>query len=179
MIIRRFLRERCPQQPSGSAIDEFLGQLRSSKARGRAELLIGDWALDSDRGWIFLVTQKETPLWLPHQWRDERFRRRGMLLLCQHSVRGGLRKPISKYRMSAMRPGLKIQRGRHQDVRELLRAAGIPRWLRERLPAVMEGESVVMIPAVLPWLEHPLIGDNGALRSSDPGWGLSLMMTGD
>ena len=79
--------------------------------------------------------------------------------------------------MSAMRPGLKIQRGRHQDVRELLRAAGIPRWLRERLPAVMEGESVVMIPAVLPWLEHPLIGDNGALRSSDPGWGLSLMMT--
>ncbi len=179
MIIRRFLRERCPQQPSGSAIDEFLGQLRSSKARGRAELLIGDWALDSDRGWIFLVMQKETPLWLPYQWRDERFRRRGMLLLCQHSVRGGLRKPISKYRMSAMRPGLKIQRGRHQDVRELLRAAGIPRWLRERLPAVMEGESVVMIPAVLPWLEHPLIGDNGALRSSDPGWGLSLMMTGD
>ena len=179
MIIRRFLIERCPQQPSGSAIDEFLGQLRSSKARGRAELLIGDWALDSDRGWIFLVTQKETPLWLPYQWRDERFRRRGMLLLCQHSVRGGLRKPISKYRMSAMRPGLKIQRGRHQDVRELLRAAGIPRWLRERLPAVMEGESVVMIPAVLPWLEHPLIGDKGALRSSDPGWGLSLMMTGD
>ena len=49
-----------------------------------------------------------------------------------------------------MRPGLKIQRGRHQDVRELLRAAGIPRWLRERLPAVMEGESVVMVPAVLP-----------------------------
>jgi tRNA(Ile)-lysidine synthase len=179
MIIRRFLIERCPQQPSGSAIDEFLGQLRSSKARGRAELLIGDWALDSDRGWIFLVMQKETPLWLPYQWRDERFRRRGMLLLCQHSVRGGLRKPISKYRMSAMRPGLKIQRGRHQDVRELLRAAGIPRWLRERLPAVMEGESVVMIPAVLPWLENPLIGDNGALRSSDPGWGLSLMMTGD
>ena len=179
MIIRRFLRERCPQQPSGSAIDEFLGQLRSSKARGRAKLLIGDWALDSDRGWIFLVMQKETPLWLPHQWRDERFRRRGMLLLCQHNVRGGLRKPISKYRMSAMRPGLKIQRGRHQDVRELLRAAGIPRWLRERLPAVMEGESVVMIPAVLPWLEHPLIGDNGALRSNDPGWGLSLMMTGD
>ena len=59
MIIRRFLIERCPQQPAGSAIDEFLHQLQSPKARGRAELLIGDWTLDSDRGWIFLVSQKE------------------------------------------------------------------------------------------------------------------------
>ena len=177
MILRRFLAERCPQQPSGSAIDEFLDQLRSPKARGRAELLIGDWTLDSDRGWIFLVSQKEPPLWLPEQWQGERFRRSGMLLLCQHSVRGGLRKPISQYRMSAMRPGLKIQRGHHQDVRELLRAAGIPRWLRERLPVVMEGESVVMVPAVLPWLEYPLVGDGGASSPSDAGWGLSLMMT--
>ena len=47
--------------------------------------------------------------------------------------------------MSAMRPGLRIQRGHHQDVRELLRAAGIPRWLRKRLPVVMEGESVAII----------------------------------
>ena len=177
MIIRRFLVERCPQQPAGSAIDEFLDQLQSPKARGRAELLIGDWTLDSDRGWIFLVSQKEAPLWLPEQWQGERFRRSGVLLLCQHNVRGGLRKPISQYRMSAMRPGLKIQRGHHQDVRELLRAAGIPRWLRERLPVVMEGDSVVMVPAVLPWLEHPLIGDGGASSPSDAGWGLSLMMT--
>ena len=177
MILRRFLGERCPQQPSGRAIDEFLDQLRSSKARGRAELLVGDWKLDSDRGWIFLVSQKEPPLWLPEQWQGERFRRSGMLLLCQHSVRGGLRKPISQYRMSAMRPGLRIQRGHHQDVRELLRAAGIPRWLRERLPVVMEGDSVVMVPAVLPWLEYPLVGDGGASFPSDAGWGLSLMMT--
>ena len=77
MILRRFLGERCPQQPSGRAIDEFLDQLRSSKARGRAELLIGDWTLDSDRGWIFLVSQKEAPLWLPEQWQGERFRRSG------------------------------------------------------------------------------------------------------
>ncbi|MEL0216091.1 MAG: tRNA lysidine(34) synthetase TilS [Gammaproteobacteria bacterium] len=177
MILRRFLGERCPQQPSGRAIDEFLDQLRSSKARGRAELLVGDWSLESDRGWIFLVSQKESPLWLPEQWQGERFRRSGMLLLCQHSVRGGLRKPLSQYRMSAMHPGLKIQRGHHQDVRELLRAAGIPRWLRERLPVVMEGESVVMVPAVLPWLEYPLVGDGGASSPSDAGWGLSLMMT--
>ncbi len=177
MILRRFLGERCPQQPSGRAIDEFLDQLRSSKARGRAELLVGDWTLDSDRGWIFLVSQKESPLWLPEQWQGERFRRSGRLLLCQHSVRGGLRKPLSQYRMSAMHPGLKIQRGHHQDVRELLRAAGIPRWLRERLPVVMEGESVVMVPAVLPWLEYPLVGDGGASSPSDAGWGLSLMMT--
>ena len=177
MILRRFLGERCSQQPSGRAIDEFLDQLQSSKARGRAELLVGDWTLDSDRGWIFLVSQKDAPLWLPEQWQGERFRRSGRLLLCQHSVRGGLRKPISQYRMSAMRPGLKIQRGHHQDVRELLRAAGIPRWLRERLPVVMEGDSVVMVPAVLPWLEHPLIGDGGASSPSDAGWGLSLMMT--
>ena len=79
--------------------------------------------------------------------------------------------------MSAMHLGLKIQRGHHQDVRELLRAAGIPRWLRERLPVVMEGESVVMVPAVLPWLEYPLVGDIGASAPSDAGWGLSLMMT--
>ena len=177
MILRRFLGERCPQQPSGRAIDEFLDQLRSPKAKGRAELLVGDWTLDSDRGWIFLVSQKEAPLWLPEQWQGERFRRSGMLLLCQHSVRGGLRKPISQYRMSAMHPGLKIQRGHHQDVRELLRAAGIPRWLRERLPVVMEGESVVMVPAVLPWLEYPLVGDGGVSSPSDAGWGLSLMMT--
>ncbi len=177
MILRRFLGERCPQQPSGRAIDEFLDQLRSSKARGRAELLVGDWTLDSDRGWIFLVSQKDAPLWLPEQWQGERFRRSGRLLLCQHSVRGGLRKPLSQYRMSAMHPGLKIQRGHHQDVRELLRAAGIPRWLRERLPVVMEGESVVMVPAVLPWLEYPLVGDGGASSPSDAGWGLSLMMT--
>ena len=177
MILRRFLGERCPRQPSGSAIDEFLGQLRSPKARGRAELLIGDWTLDGDRGWIFLVSRKEAPLWQPEQWQGERFRRSGTLLLCQHSVRGGLRKPISKYRMSAMRAGLKIQRGHHQVVRELLRAAGIPRWLRERLPVVMEGDSVVMVPAVLPWLEHPLIGDGGASSPSEAGWGLSLMMT--
>ncbi len=177
MILRRFLEERCLQQPSGRAIDEFLDQLRSSKARGRAELLVGDWSLESDRGWIFLVSQKESPLWLPEQWQGERFRRSGMLLLCQHSVRGGLRKPLSQYRMSAMHPGLKIQRGHHQDVRELLRAAGIPRWLRERLPVVMEGESVVMVPAVLPWLEYPLVGDGGASSPSDAGWGLSLMMT--
>ena len=177
MILRRFLGERCPQQPSGRAIDEFLDQLRSSKARGRAELLVGDWTLDSDRGWIFLVSLKEAPLWLPEQWQGERFRRSGMLLLCQHSVPGGLRKPISQYRMSAMHPGLKIQRGHHQDVRELLRAAGIPRWLRERLPVVMEGESVLMVPAVLPWLEYPLVGDDGASSPSDAGWGLSLMMT--
>ncbi len=177
MILRRFLGERCPQQPSGRAIDEFLDQLRSSKARGRAELLVGDWTLDSDRGWIFLVSQKDAPLWLPEQWQGERFRRSGRLLLCQHSVRGGLRKPLSQYRMSAMHPGLKIQRGHHQDVRELLRAAGIPRWLRERLPVVMEGESVVMVPAVLPWLEYPLVGDIGASSPSDAGWGLSLMMT--
>ena len=177
MILRRFLDERCPQQPSGRAIDEFLDQLRSSKARGRAELLVGDWTLDSDRGWIFLMSQKDAPLWLPEQWQGERFRRSGMLLLCQHSVRGGLRKPISQYRMSAMHPGLKIQRGHHQDVRELLRAAGIPRWLRERLPVVMEGESVVMVPAVLPWLEYPLVGDGGVSSPSDAGWGLSLMMT--
>ena len=177
MILRRFLGERCPQQPSGSAIDEFLDQLRSPKARGRAELLISNWTLDGDRGWIFLVSQKEPPLWLPEQWQGERFRRSGMLLLCQHSVRGGLRKPISQYRMSAMRPGLRIQRRHHQDVRELLRAAGVPRWLRERLPVVMEGESVVMVPAVLPWLEYPLVGDGGASSASDAGWGLSLMMT--
>jgi len=177
MILRRFLGERCPQQPSGRAIDEFLDQLRSSKARGRAELLVGDWTLDSDRGWIFLVSQKDAPLWLPEQWQGERFRRSGRLLLCQHSVRGGLQKPISQYRMSAMHLGLKIQRGHHQDVRELLRAAGIPRWLRERLPVVMEGESVVMVPAVLPWLEYPLVGDIGASSPSDAGWGLSLMMT--
>ena len=177
MILRRFLGERCPQQPSGRAIDEFLDQLRSSKARGRAELLVGDWTLDSDRGWIFLVSQKEAPLWLPERWQGERFRRSGRLLLCQHSVRGGLQKPISQYRMSAMHPGLKIQRGHHQDVRELLRAAGIPRWLRERLPVVMEGESVVMVPAVLPWLEYPLVGDIGVSSPSDAGWGLSLMMT--
>ena len=177
MILRRFLDERCPQQPSGRAIDEFLDQLRSSRARGRAELLAGDWTLDSDRGWIFLVSQKESPLWLPEQWQGERFRRSGMLLLCQHSVRGGLRKPFSQYRMSAMHPGLKIQRGHHQNVRELLRAAGIPRWLRERLPVVMEGESVVMVPAVLPWLEYPLVGDGGASSPSHVGWGLSLMMT--
>ena len=178
MILRRFLGERCPQQPSGRAIDEFLDQLRSSKAQGRAELLVGDWTLDSDRGWIFLVSQKDAPLWLPEQWQGERFRRSGRLLLCQHSVRGGLQKPISQYRMSAMHLGLKIQRGHHQDVRELLRAAGIPRWLRERLPVVMEGESVVMVPAVLPWLEYPLVGDIGASSPSDAGWGLSLMMTG-
>lgn len=178
MILRRFLGERCPQQPSGRAIDEFLDQLQSSKARGRAELLVGDWTLDSDRGWIFLVSQKDAPLWLPEQWQGERFRRSGRLLLCQHSVRGGLQKPISQYRMSAMHLGLKIQRGHHQDVRELLRAAGIPRWLRERLPVVMEGESVVMVPAVLPWLEYPLVGDIGASSPSDAGWGLSLMMTG-
>jgi len=178
MILRRFLGERCPQQPSGRAIDEFLDQLRSSKARGRAELLVGDWTLDSDRGWIFLVSQRDAPLWLPEQWQGERFRRSGRLLLCQHSVRGGLQKPISQYRMSAMHLGLKIQRGHHQDVRELLRAAGIPRWLRERLPVVMEGESVVMVPAVLPWLEYPLVGDIGASSPSDAGWGLSLMMTG-
>ena len=177
MILRRFLGERCPQQPSGGAIDEFLDQLRSSKARGRAELLVGDWTLDSDRGWIFLVSQKEAPLWLPERWQGERFRRSGRLLLCQHSVRGGLQKPISQYTMSAMHPGLKIQRGHHQEVRELLRAAGIPRWLRERLPVVMEGESVVMVPAVLPWLEYPLVGDIGASSPSDAGWGLSLMMT--
>jgi tRNA(Ile)-lysidine synthase len=177
MILRRFVEERCLQQPSGRAIDEFLDQLRSSKARGRAELLVGDWSLESDRGWIFLVSQKESPLWLPEQWQGERFRRSGMLLLCQHSVRGGLRKPLSQYRMSAMHPGLKIQRGHHQDVRELLRAAGIPRWLRERLPVVMEGEFVVMVPAVLPWLEYPLVGDGGASSPSDAGWGLSLMMT--
>ena len=178
MILRRFLGERCPQQPSGRAIDEFLDQLQSKKARGRAELLVGDWTLDSDRGWIFLVSQKDAPLWLPEQWQGERFRRSGRLLLCQHSVRGGLQKPISQYRMSAMHLGLKIQRGHHQDVRELLRAAGIPRWLRERLPVVMEGESVVMVPAVLPWLEYPLVGDIGASSPSDAGWGLSLMMTG-
>ena len=178
MILRRFLGERCPQQPSGRAIDEFLDQLQSSKARGRAELLVGDWTLDSDRGWIFLVSQRDAPLWLPEQWQGERFRRSGRLLLCQHSVRGGLQKPISQYRMSAMHLGLKIQRGHHQDVRELLRAAGIPRWLRERLPVVMEGESVVMVPAVLPWLEYPLVGDIGASSPSDAGWGLSLMMTG-
>ena len=178
MILRRFLGERCPQQPSGRAIDEFLDQLQSSKARGRAELLVGDWTLDSDRGWIFLVSQKDAPLWLPEQWQGERFRRSGRLLLCQHSVRGGLQKPISQYRMSAMHLGLKIQRGHHQDVRELLRAAGIPRWLRERLPVVMEGESVLMVPAVLPWLEYPLVGDIGASSPSDAGWGLSLMMTG-
>ena len=177
MILRRFLAERCPHQPSGSAIDEFLDQLRSPKARGRAELLISDWTLDGDRGWIFLVSQKEPPLWLPEQWQGERFRRSGTLLLCQHSVRGGLRKPISQYRMSAMRPGLRIQRGHHQDVRELLRAAGIPRWLRKRLPVVMEGESVVMVPAVLPWLEYPLVGDGSASSATDAGWGLSLMMT--
>jgi len=177
MILRRFLGERCPQQPSGRAIDEFLDQLQSKKARGRAELLVGDWTLDSDRGWIFLVSQKDAPLWLPEQWQGERFRRSGRLLLCQHSVRGGLQKPISQYRMSAMHLGLKIQRGHHQDVRELLRAAGIPRWLRERLPVVMEGESVVMVPAVLPWLEYPLVGDIGASSPSDAGWGLSLMMT--
>jgi len=177
MILRRFLGERCPQQPSGRAIDEFLDQLQSSKARGRAELLVGDWTLDSDRGWIFLVSQKDAPLWLPEQWQGERFRRSGRLLLCQHSVRGGLQKPISQYRMSAMHLGLKIQRGHHQDVRELLRAAGIPRWLRERLPVVMEGESVVMVPAVLPWLEYPLVGDIGASSPSDAGWGLSMMMT--
>ncbi len=177
MILRRFVEERCLQQPSGRAIDEFLDQLRSSKARGRAELLVGDWSLESDRGWIFLVSQKESPLWLPEQWQGERFRRSGMLLLCQHSVRGGLRKPLSQYRMSAMHPGLKIQRGHHRDVRELLRAAGIPRWLRERLPMVMEGEFVVMVPAVLPWLEYPLVGDGGASSPSDAGWGLSLMMT--
>jgi len=178
MILRRFLGERCPQQPSGRAIDEFLDQLQSKKARGRAELLVGDWTLDSDRGWIFLVSQKDAPLWLPEQWQGERFRRSGRLLLCQHSVRGGLQKPISQYRMSAMHLGLKIQRGHHQDVRELLRAAGIPRWLRERLPVVMEGGSVVMVPAVLPWLEYPLVGDIGASSPSDAGWGLSLMMTG-
>jgi len=177
MILRRFLGERCPQQPSGRAIDEFLDQLQSKKARGRAELLVGDWTLDSDRGWIFLVSQKDAPLWLPEQWQGERFRRSGRLLLCQHSVRGGLQKPISQYRMSAMHLGLKIQRGHHQDVRELLRAAGIPRWLRERLPVVMEGESVVMVPAVLPWLEYPLVADIGASSPSDAGWGLSLMMT--
>ena len=42
---------------------------------------------------------------------------------------------------------------------------------------VMEGESVVMVPAVLPWLEYPLVGDGGASSPSDAGWGLSLMMT--
>ena len=132
--------------------------------------MISDWTLDGDRGWIFLVSQKEPPLWLPEQWQGWRFRRERYAATL-HSVRGGLRKPISQYRMSAMRPGLRIQRGRHQDVRELLRAAGIPRWLRKRLPVVMEGESVVMVPAVLPWLEYPLVGDNGALLGKRSGLG--------
>ena len=42
---------------------------------------------------------------------------------------------------------------------------------------VMEGESVVMVPAVLPWLEYPLVGDGSASSATDAGWGLSLMMT--
>ena len=30
----------------------------------------------------------------------------------------------------------------------------------------MEGESVVMVPAVLPWLEYPLVGDGAPPRQA-------------
>jgi tRNA(Ile)-lysidine synthetase-like protein len=73
--------------------------------------------------------------------------------------------------------GQKIVKRQRLDIREQLRAAGVPAWLRDRVPVLMDEDKVVLVPAVPPWFDVPLVTDACSVGPIANGWALSVIQS--
>ena len=175
-VLRTLIARSEAPQPSRQAIEVFLKQIKGARTDASAQLQLGSFAIRLDRCFLHVIQPEAEPLWQPGEWQvDERFRRRGHLILLKHRSLGGLRLPLDQFRLASLGRGQKIFKRQRLDIREQLRASGVPAWLRDRLPVLMDEGEVVMVPAMPPWFDVPLIADKCSVGPSVNGWALSVI----
>ncbi len=165
-------------QPSRQSIEVFLQQIESARPDANVQLQLGPFVMRLDRSYLYVIETEAEPFWQPSEWQlDERFRRRGHLILLKHRCLGGLRVPLDRFRLAPLGQGQKIVKRQRLDIREQLRAAGVPAWLRDRVPVLMDEDKVVLVPAVPPWFDVPLVADACSVGLHANGWALSVIQS--
>ncbi len=174
-LLRQFFRLANLAAPSEARLRALLKAALSARADARTELVHEDIRLvrECDRlifvppepGDFELIWRGEAEIELPH----------GRLHFAS-ATGEGLPETIladPQCRIRPCPPGARIwlpQQTRSQAVKELLRAAGVPAWVRPSWPAVFLGETLVAVAGLGPAESH-------RCKAHEPGWMLQWQPT--
>ncbi|MFU2488239.1 tRNA lysidine(34) synthetase TilS [Thauera sp. WH-1] len=149
-LLRWQLRELGGQAPSRARVDEVLRQLHSVAADRPLRVVFGDWVCCAYRAEVWLEAAAVLPA-LASAWRGEAVLPWGGGAV--HFERGiGIGLSLARLeaaqglRLAPRRAGMKLQLAPNRprrDLRKLCQEAGIPAWMRDRLPVLWaDGEAV-------------------------------------
>ncbi len=148
-LLRWLLQQRAAPSPSRATLDEALRQLRASPLHHPLRLLLGEWACCAYRDALWLEPAA-TRAPVARRWHGEPAIPWGDARVCFDVVPGaGLSRALldaaSEVRLGLRVPGLRLQldaRRPRRPLRKLCQEAGIPAWLRDRLPVLwVDGEA--------------------------------------
>ncbi|HRP64434.1 MAG TPA: tRNA lysidine(34) synthetase TilS [Thauera sp.] len=154
-LLRWQLRELGGQAPSRARVDEVLRQLGSTAADRPLRVALGHWVCCAYRDQVWLEAEAARPA-LACAWRGEAVLPWGDGAV--HFERGsgiglGLARleAAQALRLAPRRAGLKLQLGPNRprrDLRKLCQEAGIPVWMRDRLPVLWADDAPVWVAGI-------------------------------
>lgn len=179
MLIRYWIDLLGLPQPAGRALDQGLYDLLS--ARDDSAPLLG-WqtvCLRRYRGQLFLgsnaddqppaVTPIETPSTFFGPGRLTLFEARSSPCLIQRD----------DYVAQVRTAGMTLIRRHRRSLKKLMQEAGVPPWLRDRIPIVCCGDVVAALPALPDWGVPMIVADEFAPKEGEPGWSVAFNLPGE
>ncbi len=176
-LLRYFLAERGASMPSAERLEEALRQVLAAKRDARVLIGLGDASLGRYAGRLHVVRPgRPLPGGYTRRWRGEHRlalpELGGVLTLVRVRGQGiGLKRlrkaPVT---IRVRRGGERLQpdcRRPRRSLKNLLQEAGIPPWLRERLPLIFCGEKLVWAAGIGVDCSFQAACDEAALR---PEW---------
>ncbi|GMV55292.1 MAG: hypothetical protein AMXMBFR6_10970 [Betaproteobacteria bacterium] len=173
-LLRKLLREQGSSLPSQARMLEIYRQLSRVCAGGGLRVVVGEVCLYRYRDdlWIERTSSAQATMGQQHAavvWQGEAALRwrRGSLELKESLGTGLSRAHIAPLglRLESRRGGETLQvraHGPHRSLKNLFQEAGIPAWLREDIPLVWSGASLVAVPGIA--IAHAF-----AARADEPG----------
>ena len=178
-LVRLFIRSAQQPLPNSAQLAELLSQCHRAAVDTR---VLVDWSRDGRRtalglyrGRLWLLPQLAAhPQGLSGHWSPQRQTRLqlGAVVLSGHRAPGGLRLLVAAQVRVRFRGGgerMRLHRGHSRPLKKLLQEAGIPPWLRARVPLLYLGRDLVAVPGV---------GIASPYRSQIQGWHCSVSHTG-
>ena len=157
-LLRYFLAQRGASMPAAERLKEALRQVLTAKRDAHVLIDLGDASLGRFAGRLHVVrASRPPPANFARRWRGEREIALAELdgVLTLENVRGAgisveklRRGPVT---IRARRGGERLQpdcRRPTRSLKNLLQEARMPPWLRERLPLIFHGDTLVWVPGI-------------------------------
>ncbi|MEO1767532.1 tRNA lysidine(34) synthetase TilS [Thiobacter aerophilum] len=157
-LLRVFFQAQGAPMPDAARLHEMWRQLLSAAADARIEIPWGDFVLRRYRGQAWVENRRPLP---SQEWRQAwhgesrlKLPELGCVLECERTLGAGLSSRMVEnhaLELRLRRGGERLRpdcRGPRRSLKNLLQEAGVPPWLRTRLPLLWSGDTLVAVPGI-------------------------------